>query len=89
MVADECLNAQGFLPLTEKLSLLGHGRNGLFRKLMLQKPRVADEGGVEGGGSDIEARKSIEKAKPENIGPEKSPERTKGGLGRQPTGFFL
>ena len=89
MVADECLNAQGFLLFTEKLSLLGHGRNGLFRKLMLQKPGVADEGGVEGGSGDIKAWIPIEKSKPENIGPEKSPERTKGGLGRQPTGFFL
>jgi hypothetical protein len=56
---------------------------------MLQKPGVTDEGGVEGGSGDIKAGKAIEKAKPENIGPEKSPERTKGGLGRQPTGFFL
>jgi hypothetical protein len=89
VVADECLNAQGFLLLTEKLSLLRHGRNRLFGELVLQKTGVADESRVEGRSGDIKARIPIEKSKPENIGPEKSPERTKGGLGRQPTGFFL
>ena len=69
--------------------LLRLGREGPFAKIVLQQARMADEGGVEGGSGDIKAGKAIEKAKPEDIGPEKSPERTKGGLGRQPTGFFL
>jgi len=89
VLADECLKAQGFLLLTEKLSLLRHGRNGLFRKLVLQKTGVADEGGVEGGSGYIKAGIPIEKSKPEDIGPEKSPERTEGSFRRQPTGPFL
>ena len=56
---------------------------------MLQKSGVADEGGVEGGSGDIKAGVPIEKSKTEHIGPEKSPERTEGGLGRQPTGSLL
>jgi hypothetical protein len=56
---------------------------------MLQKTGVADESRVKGRGGDIKAGKAIEKAKPENIGPEKSPERTEGSFCRQPTGFFL
>jgi hypothetical protein len=50
---------------------------------------MSDEGGVEGGSGDVKAWIPIEKSKPEDIGPEKSPERTKGGLGRQPARFFL
>ena len=50
---------------------------------------MADEGGVEGGSGDIKAWKAIEKAKAKDIGPEKSPERTKGGFCRQPAGSFL
>jgi hypothetical protein len=50
---------------------------------------MANKGGVEGGSGDIKAGKAIEKAKPENIGPEKSPECTKGRFGRQPSRFFL
>ncbi len=50
---------------------------------------MADEGGVECGSGDIKAGISIEKSKPEDIGPEKSPERAEGGLRRQPTGPFL
>jgi hypothetical protein len=89
VVADECLKAQGFLLLAEKLSLLRHGRNGLFRKLVLQKTGVADESRVKGRNGDIKARIPIEKSKPEDIGPEKSPERTEGSFRRQPTGSFL
>jgi hypothetical protein len=65
------------------------GRDGLFGKLMLQKTGVADESRVEGRSGDIEARIPIEKSKPEDIGPEKSPERTKGSFRRKPTGSFL
>ena len=50
---------------------------------------MADEGGVEGGSGDIKAGIPIEKSKPEDIGPEKSPERTEGSFRRQPTGSFL
>jgi hypothetical protein len=69
--------------------LLRFGREGLFGKLVLQKASVADEGRVKGRSGNIKTGVPIEKSKPEDIGPEKSPERTKGGLGRQPTGFFL
>jgi hypothetical protein len=48
---------------------------------MLQKPGVADESRVKSRGGDIKARISIEKSKPEDIGPKKSPERAEGGLG--------
>ena len=61
----------------------------LFGELVFQKAGVADEGRVEGRGGDIKTGIRIEKSKPEDIGPEKSPERTEGGLGRQPAGFFL
>jgi hypothetical protein len=50
---------------------------------------MANKGRVEGRGGDIKTGVPIQKSKPEDISPEKSPERTKGGLGRQPTGFFL
>jgi len=56
---------------------------------MLQKPGVADESRVEGRGGDIKAGIPIDKSKPEDIGPEESPERTEGGLGWQPAGSFL
>jgi hypothetical protein len=49
---------------------------------MLQKPSVADKGRVKGRSGDIKAGVAIEKSKPEDIGPEKSPERTEGGFGR-------
>ena len=58
------------------------GRDGLFGKLMLQKTGVADESRVEGRSGDIEARIPIEKSKPEDIGPEKSPERSDGSFCR-------
>jgi hypothetical protein len=56
---------------------------------MLQKPGVTDESRVEGRSGDIKARIPIEKSKPEDIGSEKSPERTEGSFRRQPTGSFL
>jgi hypothetical protein len=56
---------------------------------MLQKPGVTDESRVKGRSGDIKAGIPIEKSKPEDIGPEKSPERTEGGFRRQPTGSFL
>ena len=56
---------------------------------MLQKTGVADEGGVEGGSGDIKAGEAIEKAKPENIGPEESPECTKSCFGGRPTRTFF
>jgi hypothetical protein len=56
---------------------------------MLQKAGVADESRVKGRGSDIKAGIPIEKSKPEDIGPKKSPKRTEGGFCRQPTGSFL
>jgi hypothetical protein len=62
---------------------------GLFGELVLQKPGVADESRVKGRGGDIKAGVSVEKSKPEDIGPEKSPERTEGSFRRQPTGPFL
>jgi hypothetical protein len=49
---------------------------------VFQKPGVADESRVKGRSGDIKARIPIEKSKPEDIGPEKSPERTEGGFGR-------
>jgi hypothetical protein len=61
----------------------------LFGELMLQKTGVADESRVKGRGGDIKARIPIEKSKPEDIGPEKSPERTEGSFRRQPAGPFL
>ena len=69
--------------------LLRLRRERLFAKIMLQQARMADEGRVEGRGGDIKTGVPIEKSKTENIGPEKSPESTEGGLGRQPTGSFL
>ena len=89
MVADECLKAQGFLLLAEKLSLLRHGRNGLFRKLVLQKTGVTDESRIKGRSGNIKTGVPIQKSKPEHIGSEKSPESTEGGLGRQPAGSLL
>ena len=68
---------------------LRFGREGLFGKLMLQKPGVTNEGGVEGGSGDIKARKAIEKAKANKVSPEKTPEGPKGSLGRRPLCFFL
>jgi hypothetical protein len=56
---------------------------------MLQKAGVADESRIKGRRSDIKAGVSIEKSKPEDIGPEKTPERTEGSFRRQPTGSFL
>jgi hypothetical protein len=56
---------------------------------MLQKTGVTDEGRVKGRSGDIKARISIEKSKPEDIGPEKSPECTEGSFRWQPTGSFL
>jgi hypothetical protein len=56
---------------------------------MLQKAGVADESRVKGRGGDIKAGISIEKSKPEDIGPKKSPECTEGSFRRQPTGPFL
>ena len=53
---------------------------------MLQKPGVADEGRVEGRGSDIKTGVPIQKSKPEHIGPEKSPESTERSFRRQPAG---
>ena len=82
MVADECLNAQGFLLLTEKLSLLRHGRNRLFGELVLQKTGVADESRVEGRSGDIKTGVPIQKSKPEHIGPAKSPERSESSFRR-------
>ena len=43
---------------------------------MFQKAGVADEGRVEGRGSDIKTGIPIQKSKSEYIGAEKSPERT-------------
>jgi hypothetical protein len=48
---------------------------------MLQKTGVADESRVEGRSGDIKTGIPIEKSKPKDIGPEKSPERAEGGLG--------
>jgi hypothetical protein len=56
---------------------------------MLQKPGVTDESRVEGRSGDIKAGIPIEKSKPENIGPKKSPKRAEGSFCRQPTGSFL
>jgi hypothetical protein len=53
----------------------------LFGELVFQKAGVANECRVKGRGGDIKAGVSVEKSKPEDIGPEKSPERTEGGLG--------
>ena len=50
---------------------------------------MADEGGVEGGGGDIEAGEAVEKAQAEEIGAEETPKGTEGGLGRIPAGTFL
>ena len=86
MVADECLKAQGLLLLTEKLSLLRHGREGLFGKLMLQKAGVTDESRVKGRGGDVKAGIPIDKSKPKDIGPKKSPESTERSFRRQPAG---
>jgi len=61
----------------------------LFGELMLQKTGVADESRVKGRGGDIKARIPIEKSKPEDIGPEKSRERTEGSFRRQAAGPFL
>ena len=74
---------QGVRDLNATTSLwLRLGWNRFLGKLVLQKAGVADEGGIEGGSSDIKAGIPIEKSKPEHIGSEKSPERTKGGFGR-------
>jgi hypothetical protein len=56
---------------------------------MLQKPGVADEGGVESGSGDIKARKAIEKAETNEVGSEKPPEGSKGSLRGGPLFFFL
>jgi hypothetical protein len=50
---------------------------------------MTDESRVKGRGGDIKAGIPIEKSKPEDIGPEKSPERAERSFCRQPTGSFL
>jgi hypothetical protein len=56
---------------------------------MFQKTGVTDESRVKGRSGDVKARIPIEKSKPEDIGPKKSPESTEGSFRRQPTGPFL
>ena len=56
---------------------------------MLQKPGVADEGGVEGGSGDIKACVSVEETEPDKIRPHESPEGTKSCFGGRPARTFF